>query len=51
MPLSSAGHDIMAAFVQEYGYKKGRSVFYAKEAKDKKFRRLIRKGKRKRKRK
>jgi len=48
MPLSKAGSDIMHAFIQEYGKKAGKSYFYAKENKDKKFRRLIRKGKRKR---
>lgn len=45
MPLSSAGYDILKAFIQEYGPKKGKSVFYAKENKSEKFRKLIRKKK------
>lgn len=49
MPLSSAGSDILSAFVQEYGRKTGTSYFYAKEKKDKKFRNLVRHGKKKRK--
>ena len=49
MPLSKAGRDILRAFVQEYGPKKGKSVFYAKENKGGKFARLVKHGKKRRK--
>jgi len=51
MPLSGTGQSILNAFVQEYGPKKGKSVFYAKENKDKKFARLVKHGKKRKKRK
>lgn len=45
MPLSSAGNKILTAMVQQYGKKKGQSVFYAKanqqSAKGRKFKKLI----------
>lgn len=41
MPLSSAGQHILTAMAQEYGNKKGKSVFYAKANKSKKFKKLI----------
>ncbi len=41
MPLSSAGSTILTNMVQEYGGKKGKSVFYAKANKNKKFKKLI----------
>jgi hypothetical protein len=47
MPLSSEGNRILSAFVQEYGSKKGKAVFYGKENKDAKFRRLVKHGKKK----
>lgn len=47
MPLSKAGRDILKAFVQEYGPKRGKSFFYAKENKGGKFARLVKHGKRK----
>lgn len=46
MPLSAVGKKILKRFRQEYGAKEGKSYFYAKENKDKKFARLI-KGKKK----
>lgn len=45
MPLGPAGQDIIHAFIQEYGAKRGKSYFYAKENKDAKFRRLVRRKK------
>jgi len=47
MPLGSAGRDVLKAFIQEYGPKRGKSIFYAKENKDPKFARRM-KGKRRR---
>lgn len=51
MPLGGAGKDILKAFIQEYGPKRGKSIFYAKENKSAKFARLIKHGKRKKRRK
>jgi len=50
MPLSGTGQSILNAFIQEYGSSKGKSVFYAKENKDAKFARLVKHGKKKKKR-
>ena len=47
MPLGSTGQSILNAFVQEYGGKKGKRIFYSKENADPKFRKLIRRKKRK----
>lgn len=37
MPLSKTGKKVLGKFEEEYGAKKGKSVFYAKENKDKSF--------------
>lgn len=37
MPLTKSGKKVMHKFEDEYGEEKGKSVFYAKENKDKKF--------------
>jgi len=42
MPLSSKGASLLQEFTDRYGAKKGKRVFYAKENKDKKFRRTVR---------
>lgn len=49
MPLAPEGKKILSAFIQEYGSKKGKSVFYAKENMGGKFKQLVRHGKKKRK--
>jgi hypothetical protein len=46
MPLSAKGKSLLSKFAQEYGSKKGKSVFYAKENADPKFARVVR-GKKK----
>jgi hypothetical protein len=45
MPLSKVGEKVLARFEKEYGTKKGKSVFYGKENKDKKFATLVKHGK------
>jgi hypothetical protein len=47
MPLSASGNKIMNAMIREYGSKKGKSVFYAKENKGGKFVDIVRKYKKK----
>ena len=37
MPLSKTGEKVEKKFEKEYGEKKGKSFFYAKENKEKKF--------------
>jgi hypothetical protein len=37
MPLTKIGHKVERKFEKEYGEKKGKGYFYAKENKDKKF--------------
>jgi 5-formaminoimidazole-4-carboxamide-1-beta-D-ribofuranosyl 5'-monophosphate synthetase len=37
MPQTSAGKSTLAAFVKEYGAKKGKAYFYAKSVKSSKF--------------
>ncbi len=37
MPLTKVGKKVEKKFEEEYGEEKGKSVFYAKENKDKKF--------------
>jgi hypothetical protein len=41
MPLGPAGQKTLTAFIQQYGAKKGKSVFYAKENADPKFSRMV----------
>jgi hypothetical protein len=48
MPLAKSGRDILKAFMQEYGAKTGKSIFYAKENKSAKFARLVKHGKKRR---
>ena len=47
MPLSEAGRKILHAMIQEYGNKKGKKVFYAKENKGGKFAEIVKKYKKK----
>jgi len=49
MPLSEAGNRILSKMIQEYGSKKGKSVFYAKENKGGKFAEIVRKHSKKKK--
>jgi hypothetical protein len=44
MPLSRRGKKIKRRMEQEYGTKKGDQVFYAKENKERRFRRRVRRG-------
>lgn len=41
MPLSSKGSEILGKMQSRYGSEKGKRVFYAKENKDKKFARVV----------
>lgn len=41
MPLSKTGNKLLTRFVQEYGSKRGKSVFYAKTNASKKFAKLV----------
>lgn len=44
MPLNSTGKKVIKKMEHEYGEKKGKSVFYAKENKDSKFARAMTKA-------
>lgn len=44
MPLTPAGSKIMANMMNEYGSKKGESVFYAKANKSARFAKLVHKA-------
>lgn len=46
MPLSPEGKRTLKKFIQEYGAKKGKQIFYAKENKGGKWARVVRKHKR-----
>ena len=41
MPLPAKGKKVLAAFVKEYGKKKGKSVFYAKANKSRAFAKAV----------
>jgi hypothetical protein len=41
MPLPAKGRSILTKFMDEYGGKKGKSVFYAKANKSAKFRKAV----------
>lgn len=43
MPLSKTGTSLMRKFIEMYGSKKGKRIFYSKENSDKKFAHAVKK--------